>query len=239
MESDSKIQFVNDSHLLDKPALLFANPMTPYDWEGICSVRSGYICIFNLEFLENSDLLKDASMALLAMNGVYYPDQNQFDVISALFEKMLSEQGLGAHIKSKLLPMYVKMILMETSEMPTETVWSQPIESSSRLTSLFLELLNEQFYNSDKDLDIVKMPSEFADKLHIHTNHLNSSVQATLGKATTVVIQEKIVHEAKKKLKNTNWTISEISSFLGFDYPNSFTKFFKKHTGVAPQFYRR
>jgi len=47
-----------------------------------------------------------------------------------------------------------------------------------------------------------------------------------------------IIEEAKNILRNSNMSIAELSYTLGFEYPQYFSKLFKKKTGVSPVFYR-
>jgi AraC family transcriptional activator of pobA len=64
---------------------------------------------------------------------------------------------------------------------------------------------------------------------------LNSSVKEITGKSTTTLIAERIIHEAKALLQHTNWSVDEIASALGFEYPTYFNNFFKKKTGQIPR----
>jgi len=47
-----------------------------------------------------------------------------------------------------------------------------------------------------------------------------------------------VVNRAKHILLNSNRSISEIAYGLGYEYPQSFTRLFKKKTGVSPLEFR-
>jgi len=49
----------------------------------------------------------------------------------------------------------------------------------------------------------------------VHVNHLNRAVKATTAKTTSEIISERILQEAKILLKQSEWSISEISFSLG------------------------
>jgi AraC-like DNA-binding protein len=47
-----------------------------------------------------------------------------------------------------------------------------------------------------------------------------------------------MLEKAKSLLVNPDYSINEIAYMLGFEYPQSFSKFFKKKTGISPTIYR-
>ena len=107
--------------------------------------------------------------------------------------------------------------------------------ASSRVSALFLELLERQFpIDSPRFILKLKNPADYADALSVHINHLNRSVKEVTGKTTTAHIAARIVKEAKALLQHTDWNIGDVAYSLGFEYPSYFTLFFKKHTGSAP-----
>jgi len=51
-------------------------------------------------------------------------------------------------------------------------------------------------------------------------------------------IHEKLVKKAKEKLSTTELSVSEIAYQLGFEHPQSFSKFFKTKTHLSPGEFR-
>lgn len=51
-------------------------------------------------------------------------------------------------------------------------------------------------------------------------------------------IQQKIMDIAKERIMNTQKSISQISDEMGFQYPQHFTRWFKKMKGCTPNEYR-
>ena len=51
-------------------------------------------------------------------------------------------------------------------------------------------------------------------------------------------IQNKIIDLSKRDLLGSTLSVSEIAYSLGFDYPQHFTRLFKKQTGLSPTEYR-
>jgi AraC-like DNA-binding protein len=125
----------------------------------------------------------------------------------------------------------------------TQTVTTSLYSKSNatiRISSLFLELLERQFPIESITQQInFRSPSEFANQLNVHINHLNKSLKETTGKTTSQIISERIVQEAMILLKQTNWNISEIAWCLGFEESSHFINFFKKNVQVSPKNYRQ
>ena len=111
--------------------------------------------------------------------------------------------------------------------------------SSARVSSLFLELLERQFpIESIHQKLQLKTAKDFANRLSIHVNHLNKVLKENTGKTTTDIITSRIITEAKILLKQTDWNISEIAYSLGFEEIAHFSNFFKKQTSFTPLAFR-
>lgn len=78
-----------------------------------------------------------------------------------------------------------------------------------------------------------------ADHFHFHPNYLSSLIKKTTGKSYKDIIQEHKLKKACSLLKNTDITIEEISSEIGYNNLNFFYKKFKSLYGVTPSEYRK
>lgn len=111
--------------------------------------------------------------------------------------------------------------------------------SSQRISVLFLELLESQF-PIDHVRPVLKLrtPSDFANRLQVHVNHLNRALKRTMQKTTTQIIAERILAESKILLRNSNRNVSEIAYALGFTEAAHFNNFFKKQMHTSPLKFR-
>lgn len=78
-----------------------------------------------------------------------------------------------------------------------------------------------------------------AEKLNLSPNYLSDLLKKETGKNTQEHIHYYLIEQAKNILLNTDLTVSEIAYDLGFDYPQYFSKIFKKKTGYSPVEYRQ
>lgn len=234
--------YADKSIQIEGPTLMFFNPQVPYTWEPLSDDTTGFFCIFREAFFGgrfNSGLTE---LPLFRPGGkpAYPLDASQDAEVSALYDKMLSEIESDYALKYDLIRNYVSELVHYALKLrPSETLHPQP-DSQSRLTGVFMELLERQFpIESPSRRFTVRSASDFAAQLSVHVNHLNRCVRATTGKTTTDHIAERLASEAKALLRHTDWNIAEIGYSLGFDEPAHFNYFFKKRTGQAPSAFRR
>ena len=235
----SRLMFADKDIVIDRPALNFSNPLVPYSWEATSPEQTGYFCLFTEEFLkvsDRSDSLQESPLFKIGSNPIFFLSDQQVAFVSDIFQKMLAEMASDYVHKHDLLRNYVNVIIHEALKMQPSDAYTKPQNAAARIASLFLELLERQFPVDSPGHPLqLKTASDFATNLSVHVNHLNQTVRDVTGKSTTQHITERIVVEAKALLKNTDWSIAEIAYSLGFEYPNYFNSFFKKHTGIPPQ----
>ena len=78
----------------------------------------------------------------------------------------------------------------------------------------------------------------FADKLCLSTGYFGDLIKKETGMTAQRYIQNKIIDLSKRDLLGSTLSVSEIAYSLGFDYPQHFTRLFKKQTGLSPTEYR-
>ena len=78
----------------------------------------------------------------------------------------------------------------------------------------------------------------FADKVCLSPNYFGDLVKSETGKTAQEYIQLKMLAVAKTSLLDPVLNTKQIAERLGFQYPQHFIRFFKKHTGLTPREYR-
>ena len=78
----------------------------------------------------------------------------------------------------------------------------------------------------------------FAEQLHLSPNYLSDLLKKETGKNGTEHIQLHVIELAKDRLLSSTVSVSEIAYDLGFEYPQYFSKMFKKNTGMTPAEFR-
>lgn len=77
-----------------------------------------------------------------------------------------------------------------------------------------------------------------ADQLHLSSNYFGDLIKKETGRSAQEYIQQRTMNVAKELLTQTGKSISEISYCLGYQYPQYFSRAFKKAMGMTPNEYR-
>jgi AraC family transcriptional activator of pobA len=221
--------------------LMFFNPNVAYTVESLSENNTGFFCIFTESFFIEKirGSLTDLPMFSNGGKPAYFLNQEQDDIVSGIFTKMLDEIESDYVFKYDLLRNYVTEIThFALKSRPSETLYQHP-DAKSRITSVFTELLERQFpIETPSQRFSMRSAKDFAEKLAVHVNHLNRSVKETTGKTTTDIITQRLLAEAKLLLRHTDWNVSEIGYCLGFEEAAHFSNFFKKQTAYTPGSFR-
>ncbi len=234
----SIIHYADKSFDAEGTVLFFGNPHIPYSWETISTSYVGYTCLFSEEFLKSdrSESLQHSPLFKIGGTPILKITKQQREFLSTLFQKMIDEQQTNYVYKDDLIRNYINLIIHEALKLQPSENFDQHRNASSRITSVFLELLERQFPIEDSERPLqLKTAQDYAKSLNVHANYLNRAVKEVTGKPTTAHISERIINEAKALLQHTDWNISDIAYALGFEYPTYFNNFFKKITGTNPK----
>lgn len=237
----SKIHYADQSIEVAESVLVFTNPMIPFFWERISEQHSGFVCIFTEAFFSRFGSIKDYPVFQGANTGVIPLTTTDAKHIKELFSRMFDELHGNYAFKYDLLRNYLMETIHWAQKMqPAAGTHTTGANASERITGLFAELLERQFpIELSNQIIQLRSPSEFAEKLNVHVNHLNKALKEITGQTTSQLINNRLVQEAKILLKSTNRTINEIAWSLGFQEPNHFSGFFKTHVKVTPKKFRQ
>lgn len=108
------------------------------------------------------------------------------------------------------------------------------LKGVSRFDKILKERMSRQVLE-DKGIPSVK---ELADLMGYSANYLSDLLRKETGRSTLDHVHEVIIKEAKNLLLGSDESISHIAYSLGYDYPEHFTKLFKKKVGVSPSQFR-
>ena len=235
----SIIHYADKSFNTDGTILFFGNPHIPYSWETISTSYVGFTILFSEEFfnlsdrsesLQKSPLFKIGGTPILKINGEHRENLN------SIFRKMIAEQKADYVYKDDLIRSYISLIIHEALKLQPSEHYDQQKNAASRLTSVFLELLERQFPVESMDRPLqLKTAQDYANSLNVHVNYLNRAVKEVTGKSTTSHISDRVISEAKALLQHTDWNISDIAYALGFEYPTYFNNYFKRITQTNPK----
>jgi AraC-like DNA-binding protein len=239
----NRVEYADKVLEIEDQAILFATPKIPYRYVPADKNQSGHFCVFTPDFMPKSKTgvsIDKLPIFSPQSDFVFQLSSNQFEAITAIFQKMHTEIRSDYAHKYDLLRNYVLELVHYGQKLQPVEPSVQPITASTRIFSLFVELLERQFpIESTSQVLQLRTAKDFADSLKIHVNHLNKVLKETSGKTTTEIIASRVGMEAKILLRQTNWNVSEIAYCLGFEEVAHFSNFFKKQTQLSPAAFRR
>lgn len=236
------VEYADKTVIIEQQGILFATPRIPYRYTPMNELQSGFFCVFTNEFMSKSKtglIIDEWPIYQPNSDFVYQLDDNQYLELETIFRKMNQEMSSDYAFKYDLLRNYVLELIHAGQKLSPIKSTETSANAASRISSLFIELLERQFpIENEAQVIQLKSPNDFAKNLGIHINHLNKVLKQTTGKRTSEIINGRIAEEAKILLKKTKWNVSEIAYALGFDEVAHFSNFFKKQTSLSPLKFR-
>jgi AraC family transcriptional regulator, transcriptional activator of pobA len=240
---DGRLHIDDDVIEVVGQALIFYNPNIPHSWEATSDSQSGYFCLFNDKFIKQylqSDGFRNSALFDADISPVFHLSQTEAYFFNHIFKKMHDELDSSYEYKYDIILHNLFILIHEaTKRRDFKTKVEKNTNASLSITAKFMEVLEWQFpIDSAEQTISIKKPSDFAEQLSVHVNHLNRAVNETTGKSTSDIISSRLASEAKALLKHTNNSVSEIAYTLGFEHPSNFNLFFKKHADISPRAFR-
>lgn len=200
---------------------------------------------FRVEYLRyDASVLREASLQLeqtvysqLRLDRCRGDSHVACDIINAMFtllriyfvqeECQCLEQLVLLQLKAFFLGFHDYM-----SRFPEE----KPEEPGSRRTR---ELFNRFMYLLENKSRESRDVSYYASLMHITPKYLSTIVQRVTGHKVKTIIDHYVVLQLKLTLKNSTRTAKEIAWEYHFSDLSFFCRYFKQHTGMTPQEFRR
>lgn len=241
IQGHNRAEYADKTIEIESSALLFATPKIPYHWLPQDLEQAGYFCVFTEEFLlatQGGVVLDELPIFQAGAYPVFQLSEEESVLIELIFKKMHQELASDYVYKYDLIRAYLLELIHRGQKLQPLTAARHT--STARTSSLFVELLERQFPIESPHQPLpLRTAKDFADRLSIHVNSLNRALKTTTGKTTTDLISQRLIQEAKRLLKHTDWNISEIAYGLGFEEVAHFSNFFRKQTSWSPISFRK
>lgn len=201
----------------------------------------GWALVFHPDLIRGTSLsqhMKEYSFFSYESNEALHLSEREREMVIECFKKIQHEleHAIDRHSK-RLIAINIEMLLdycLRFYERQFITRSEVNRDVLTRFERLLDDYLNGE-YIQQEGLPTVKY---CAGELYLSPNYFGDLVKKETGKTAQEFIQLKLINVAKERVLQPDKTISQVAYELGFQYPQHFTRLFKKLTGYTPQAYR-
>ena len=157
--------------------------------------------------------------------GVYIHDTDCDNGIASVFRRMFDIFEGQSHLKRQELSCMLERLLLNVAKTVEVCGHGMELERSVRYI--------HSAYNTE-----IRIP-ELAKMESLSNSRYITLFNKRMGISPTAYIIKLRMSIACDLLRNTDMSVKQIGILVGYDDAHFFSKLFKKHTGIAPQHYRK
>ena len=195
---------------------------------------TGYKLIFHPDFLQGYPLAKtihNYSFFSYSTNKALFLSDKEEEIVLNLFKSIEQECANNTDKFSQdVLIANIELLLVHIDRYYNRQFLTRKKISNDTLSKME-EILNNYFEIEQTQLPTVQY---IADQLNLSPTYLSDLLKNLTGLTAQQHIHEKLIEKAKELLFTSNLSVSEIAYQLGFEFPQSFNKLFKKKTNLTP-----
>lgn len=236
------LQYGRNTYDYDIGTLVFIGPGQVLGIQSIPNYEpKGKTLLFHPDFIKGTSLAKRMnfySFFSYSVNEALHLSEREQRIVSDLFNKIDYEldQAIDKHTKT-IITNNIETLLNYCLRFYDRQFITRENLNKGVLAD-FETLLND-YFNSDKPKKTgLPSVSYFAAQLNLSANYFGDLVRKETGKSAQELIHRKMIDLAKEKMFDLTLSVSQIAYELGFQYPQHFSRFFKKETGLSPIEYR-
>ncbi len=220
--------------------MFFLAPEQTLQWDGVTFADKGFSIAFHKDFIKGHylrDEIKKYGFFDYAVNEALQLTPKEEKTITTILQNIKNEyQNNQDDFSSEIMLSHISTLL-KYSDRFYKRQFRNRLEIGGDISSQFKKVV--QFYFDNHTIEIEGIPTInwIAKELSVSSRYLTDALKSETGKTAIEHIHLFLIDEAKNMLLQPNTTISETAYKLGFEYPQYFTRLFKKKVGVNPTEY--
>lgn len=198
--------------------------------------------VFHPDLLRKSELGKridDFSFFNYSLNEALHLSYRERNTITDISQKIITEYSNNIDSHSQTLIISNLELLLNYSV----RFYDRQFHTRTNLNKDFLsefEAVLKDYYKLNKQLEFGIPSVEYcANELNMSSRYLSDLLRKETDNNTQHHIHNFIIEKAKTWLSGSSKNSNEIAHDLGFEYPQYFSRLFKKHTSMSPIEYRK
>lgn len=223
-------------------ALIFVAPKQVLQWDNsVVFDQKGFSINFHEDFIKGTELahqIKKYGFFSYSANEALHLSPKEEKQIESIVENIEIEYHNNQDEFSKDIIISQLHTLLKYANRFYERQFLNRKELSNNLLERFNQQLQSYFESGLLQEKGIPSIEQLAEKMAVSQRYLSDTLKKETGKTTTEHLQLYIIDEAKNILLKPNKSISEVAYELGFEYPQYFSRLFKKKEGISPSEYR-
>lgn len=195
---------------------------------------TGYKLIFHRDFVQSYSLAKSIhnyGFFSYTNNKALFLSDKEEQIILNLFRSIEQEcQNNTDQFSQDVLIANIELLLVHIDRYYNRQFLTRKNINNDTLSKMEA-ILNNYFESEHTQLPTVQY---IAEQLNESPSYLSDLLKNLTGLTAQQHIHEKLIEKAKELLCTSNLSVSEIAYQLGFEFPQSFNKLFKKKTDLTP-----
>ncbi len=225
----------------DEGGLLFASPGQivggTEDGSNNAGECSLYALLIHPDFLWNYPLsknIKQYGFFSYSANEALHLSEDEIKIIISIFRMIEAELNSRIDDFSQNVVISQLELLLNYADRFYKRQFITRKAVNSDLLQKLDELLESYFSGGTSLSQGLPTVAYLADHLNLTPTYLSDMLRSLTGQNAKQHIQAKLTEKAKEILSTTDLSSSEVAYRLGFEHPQSFTKFFKNMTSQSP-----
>ncbi len=220
--------------------MLFTAPNQKLIFKGLAFSSEAYHIAFHKDFIRGTELyhqMKKYNFFEYRVNEALHLSPKEETLIKSIFRNIALEYNNNQDEFSKEIIISHLQTLLRYSDRFYKRQFLHRKTINQTMLSRFTEVLNEYFEEGQLQDKGIPTVDWLAGKLEVSHRYMSDMIKAETGKTAIDQINLFLIEEAKNLLLEPNASISETAYQLGFEYPQYFSRLFKKKTGMSPKAY--
>ena len=217
------------------------NQVLEYQKNDTKETDNGWSILFHPDIIRKSELGKKIdqyNFFSYATNEALHLSDEEQKTVTEIVQKIEKEynNNIDAHSQTLIIS-NLELLLNYCTRFYDRQFFTRTNLNKSIVTQ-FEQLLID-YYKSEKPTEIGFPTVQYCGEvLNMSPKYLSDLLRKETGRNTQDHIHNFIINKAKNILLNSSYNVSEIAYDLGFEYPQYFSKIFKKKTKMSPSEFR-
>ena len=220
--------------------LLFSAPNQTYSVKDIVISSESWFIAFHEDFIRGLDIrnrIKKYNFFNYNVNEALHLSPKEEQIMKSVFRNIEAEYQNNQDEFSKEIIISHLETLLKYADRFYKRQFLNRKEINKALLTCFKDILEAYFESNQLEEKGIPAVDWLASQLGVSYRYMNDTIKAETGKTAVDQINLFLVEEAKNLLLAPNTSISETAYKLGFEYPQYFSRLFKKKVGMSPKEY--